>query len=74
VSKEQVVRRGDEVVTAGWRSGTLTSIYPRGIPIGAVTSVGQLDTDTYKHVEVDPYVDFGSVDSVLILVRLPGTG
>ena len=31
VPKEAVVRDGDTIVTAGWRSQRLTSIYPRGI-------------------------------------------
>jgi rod shape-determining protein MreC len=73
VRKEDVVEAGDVVITAGWRSGRLASIYPRGIPIGVVTSVGQLDTDTYKRIEVDPFVDFSSLDSVLVLVEKPET-
>jgi len=73
VTKEDVVRAGDVVITAGWRSGRLASIYPRGIPIGIVTSVGQLDTDIYKRIEVDPFVDFSSLDSVLVLVEKPQT-
>lgn len=69
VTKADVVRAGDVVITAGWRSGRLASIYPRGIPIGIVTSVGQLDTDIYKRIEVDPFVEFSSLDSVLVLVQ-----
>ena len=73
VRKEDVVEAGDVVITAGWRSGRLASIYPRGIPIGLVTSVGQLDTDIYKRIEVNPFVDFSSLDSVLVLVEKPAT-
>jgi rod shape-determining protein MreC len=69
VTKDQVVRSGDMIVTAGWRSRGLASIYPRGIPIGRVASVGQLDTDLYKQIEVEPLVDFDSLDAVLVLVR-----
>jgi rod shape-determining protein MreC len=68
VTKDQVVNRGDVVVTAGWRSGKLSSIYPKGIQVGVVTSVGQIDTDLYKQVEVQPFVDFSSLQSVLVLV------
>jgi rod shape-determining protein MreC len=68
VTKDKVVERGDVVITAGWRSGKLASIYPRGILIGVVTSVGQLDTDIYKQIEVDPFVDFSSLDSLTVLV------
>jgi len=68
VAKDEVVNLGDEVVTAGWRSGVLASLYPKGIPIGRVTSVGQTDTDLYKQVQIAPYADFGSLDAVLVLV------
>ena len=59
---------GDEIVTAGWRASGLASLYPKGIPIGEVTSVGQTDTDLFQQVQVDPYVDFGLLDAVLVLV------
>lgn len=68
VRKQDVIRRGDDVVTAGWRTGGLSSLYPKGIAIGEVSSVGQTDTDLFQQVQVDPYVDFGSLDAVLVLV------
>ena len=68
VTKDQVVDRDDVVVTAGWRSGELSSLYPRGLPIGVVTSVGQIDTEPYKRIQVDPFVDFSSLEAVLVLV------
>jgi rod shape-determining protein MreC len=68
VTKDQVVNRGDVIVTAGWRSSRFASIYPRGIPIGMVTSVGQTDTDLYKQVLVQPYVHFSSIEVVAVLV------
>jgi rod shape-determining protein MreC len=68
VPKEQRIREGDTVVTAGWRTLRLTSIYPRGIPIGRVSSVGQSDTYPFKQVQVEPFVDFTSLDAVLVLV------
>jgi rod shape-determining protein MreC len=68
VRKQDVVRRGNEIVTAGWRAGALSSLYPKGIPIGRVTSVGQTDTDLFQQVQIDPYVDFGALDAVIVLV------
>ena len=68
VRKEDLVRNGSEVVTAGWRVGDLSSLYPKGIPIGEVTSVGQTDTDLFQQVQIDPYVDFGALDAVIVLV------
>ncbi len=68
VRKQDVIEVGDDVVTAGWRASGLSSLYPKGIPIGEVSSVGQTDTDLFQQVQVDPYVDFGSLDAVLVLV------
>jgi rod shape-determining protein MreC len=68
VRKQDVVRVGNEIVTAGWSASGLSSLYPKGIPIGKVTSVGLTDTDLWQQVQVDPYVDFGSLDAVLVLV------
>jgi len=71
VTKDQIVNRGDVIVTSGFRSGDLSSLYPRGIPIGAVTSVGQSDTDLYKQIQVDSFVDFSQLEAVIVLVKRP---
>ncbi|HEU5264486.1 MAG TPA: rod shape-determining protein MreC [Gaiellaceae bacterium] len=68
VRKQDRVGVGDRIVTAGWSASGLSSLYPKGIPIGNVTSVGQTDTDLFQQVQIDPFVDFGSLDAVLILV------
>lgn len=68
VPKEQQVRRGDTIVTAGWKAAGLQSLYPRGIPIGRVASVGQSDTFPYKQVQVEPFADFAALDAVLVLI------
>jgi len=69
VSKAQVVTTGDPLVTAGWRTKDLSSIYPRNIPIGTVGSVSQTDVDPYKQIGVEPLVDFSSLDWMLVLVK-----
>ncbi len=71
VTKDQVVNRGEVIVTSGFRSGDLTSLYPRGIPIGVVTSAGQSDTDVYKHIQLDPFVDFSKLEAVIVLAKKP---
>jgi rod shape-determining protein MreC len=70
VSKDKVVKQGDFVVTAGTQLASLPDIYPRGILIGRVTSVYQNNVDEFKHIQVDPFADFSSLDSVAILVPL----
>ena len=67
-SKKEVVRVGDEIITAGWRSAQLASLYPKGIPIGRVTFVGRLNTDLYQQVLVVSDVDFSALDAVIVLV------
>jgi rod shape-determining protein MreC len=69
VTKDQVVKRGDVLVTAGWRSGDLSSLYPRGIPLCLVTQVGQSDTDLYKQIQCSPFVDFSTLEAVIVLGR-----
>ena len=68
VTKDQVVQRGDHVLTEGTLAGGLPSVYPRGIPIGTVTHVGQSDVGLYKDIQVRPFVDFSSLESVIVLV------
>lgn len=75
VGKDELVTEGDLVVTAGWKSGRLESLYPRGIPIGTVKSVGQQDVDLYKRIQISPLVDFDSLAEVIVLVESKtGTG
>jgi rod shape-determining protein MreC len=68
VPKRDEVRVGDTVITAGSQRSELPSEYPRGIPIGLVTSVNNTDIESEKEIQVEPYVDFDKVDSVMVLV------
>lgn len=69
VSKTRVVKAGDVIVTDGTRDPRYPSLYPAGIPIGRVTSVGVTDTATFLQVQVQPFADVSSLDSVAALVR-----
>jgi len=69
VPKEARVEKDDLVATSGRRFQLLPSIYPRNIQIGTVKSVGQTDVDANQQIQVDPFVDFDSVDAVLVLIR-----
>jgi rod shape-determining protein MreC len=68
VGKDESVEDGNLVITAGWRSGKLESLYPRGIPVGMVKSVGQQDVDLYKRIQVAPLVNFDALAEVIVLV------
>jgi rod shape-determining protein MreC len=69
VAKDKVVNAGDVIITAGSPGkGLLPSIYPRNIPVGIVSSVGEYDTDAFLQIQIRPFVDFSSLQSVLVLV------
>ncbi len=69
VSKSKVVRAGDTIVTAGsLGKTTLPSMFPRGIPVGTVTSQSSNDVNPFKNIQVKPLVDFSSLQSVIVLV------
>ena len=68
VTTDKVVNDGDVIVTAGTRSKQYPSLFPAGIPIGWVTSVGQSDTAPYKQIQIHPFVDFSSLDAVTALI------
>ena len=68
VSKSQTVNARDWIVTQGFRFGDLTSVYPRGIPIGIVSGASVNDVELYWQVQLRPRVDFGSLQSVIVLV------
>jgi rod shape-determining protein MreC len=68
VPKQRRVNHGDIVVTAGSGQGPLGSFFPAGIPVGVVSSVSQQDVESFKDVQVRPFVNFANIDSVLILL------
>jgi rod shape-determining protein MreC len=68
VLKTEVVRQGDELVTDGTHNARYPDLYPYGIPIGRVTSVGVADTASFLQVQVQPFANLGSLDAVAVLV------
>lgn len=68
VPKETNVQEGDVIVTAGTQSKRYPSLFPGGIQIGVVTSVGQSDTALYKQIQINPFVDFSGLDAVTALI------
>ena len=68
VKVEQAVQEGDSIVTSGWHRQDLNSLYPGGIPIGSITSYNQSDVNPEKQIQVEPSVDFSSLEAVIVLV------
>jgi rod shape-determining protein MreC len=69
VPKKPYVRVGDTIITAGTLgTGPLRSKYPRGIPVGSVTSESDNEANLFKSIQVRPLIDFSSIRSVIVLV------
>jgi rod shape-determining protein MreC len=68
VAKEQVVNKGDWIVTRGTVDRRYPDEYPYGIPIGRVVSVGTSDIASFLTVEVQPLAKLESLDVVAALV------
>jgi rod shape-determining protein MreC len=71
------------VITSGFTSSRLESLFPRGIPIGRVSEVDFDELETYQRVHVKPFADLRQLDVVQVLTRrgvateaasLPGGG
>jgi rod shape-determining protein MreC len=71
VEKDEMVTEGNTVITSGWKTDKFESLFPRGIPIGIVESVGQQDVDLFKRVQIAPLVDFDSLSMVIVLHEMP---
>jgi rod shape-determining protein MreC len=67
LQKGHSVKEGATVVTSGFASGKLTSIFPRGIPIGEVAKVSSDELDLYRQVEIRPFADFRRIDYVQVV-------
>ena len=61
---EAAVTTGDEVVTSGYEGG----VYPPGIPIGTVVRVQPKGNALARRAFVTTFVDFSSLDFLLIVI------
>lgn len=67
LQKGRQVKVGENVVTSGFSAGKLTSIYPRGIPIGTVSKVSSDELALYRTVHIKPFADFKGLDDVQVV-------
>jgi len=68
VAKNQIVNKGDWIVTRGTVDRRYPDEYPYGIPIGRVIAVGTSDIASFLTVQVQPLAQFDTLDSVAALV------
>ncbi len=67
--RQAPIQTGQQVVTAGFKSGPLDSLFPPGIPIGQVSSASQVGLLNNGQVQVDVAADLRHLDAVQILTR-----
>lgn len=69
--RNDVVNRGDVVVTAGTTDERFPSLFPSGVPIGRVTRVDEPRTDA-QEVHLEPDVDLRRLEFVQVLTKVDG--
>lgn len=67
LDKDRDIEEGASVVTSGFRSSKLESIFPRGIPIGKVRRVDPDERELYQRIHIEPYADLRRMDFVQVL-------
>ena len=73
VQKGRRVTQGTTVVTSGFTSSRVESLFPRGIPIGRVTKVDLDEVELYQRVHIKPFADLRRLDYVQVLTKRPQT-
>jgi len=64
VSLSDTVNVGDTVITSG-----LGGIFPEDLPVGTIVSVEEGRSPFFKSIQIEPFVDFGALDELIILKR-----
>ena len=68
------IAEGQMVVTAGFSTGDLGSIFPPGIPIGHITRATVEEQQAYQRVHLEPFADLRDMDFVKVLTTHSGGG
>jgi rod shape-determining protein MreC len=67
IAKGAHIKKGDSVLTAGFTTSKLDSLFPRGIPIGKITKVQPSELEQYQRVHMQPYADLRRMNYVQVL-------
>src|SRR5262249_52270709 len=74
VERGDQIAEGQMVVTAGFSTGDLGSVFPPGIPIGKITKATLEEQQAYQRVHLSAFADLRDMDFVKVLVRSQGNG
>ena len=69
IEGDRRVTEDTTVVTSGFTSSKVESLFPRGIPIGRVTRVDLDELQQYQRVHIKPFADLRRFDIVQVLTR-----
>lgn len=67
IQGKKPVKDGDELVTAGFNSEGLESLYPAGIPIGVVNERLPDEAEQRREVSVRPFANLSDLERVTVL-------
>ncbi len=69
VDKNQKVQKNDVVVTSG-----VGKLFVKGIQIGVIDETADQESEYFKSVSIMPFVDFGRLEEVMVLLPPAGAG
>jgi rod shape-determining protein MreC len=72
VQEGEEITEGEMVVTAGFSTGDLGSIFPPGIPIGRVTESSLEEQQAYQRIHLEAFADLRDMDFVQVLIESGG--
>lgn len=64
--RDRDLRVGDIVVSSG-----MDKVFPKGIPVGEVTAVGEKGKNLFLQATVKPFVDFSRIEEVAVVLPRP---
>jgi rod shape-determining protein MreC len=67
IDSSKLVGQGQTIVTAGWRSSEIASLFPPNLPIGEITKASILDQEAIQQVHVRPFADLRNLDRIQVL-------
>jgi rod shape-determining protein MreC len=68
------IAEGQMVVTAGFSTGDLGSIFPPGIPVGEITKATAEEQQAYQRVHLEAFADLRDMTFVRVLTTPSGEG
>ncbi len=64
VLKNSDVQKGDMIVTSG-----IGGVFPKGLPIGSVSSVTKTRRGMFQKIEISPTTDFSQLEYLIIIMK-----